>query len=250
MAQNKILVVDDDVDTQELLTVVLVKEKFHVVSAVNGWEALVKAREEKPDLILLDLLLPEMHGNDALQALKAMDATHKIPVIMLTGKSEKDTVLDAKFKGIADYVVKPFDTVVLLQKVRKTLGITEPERTVEENPSTKNTTEEKKPAGKQKTKQAQEEEKVDAALQQKIMKNQHCDAEDAKTSDLLPYEQVMAAELKEGMVLALPLLYANKRPFLNAHTQLTGKHIEKINEKISELMFPASVHKNPPQGTP
>lgn len=251
MAEKKILVVDDDIDTQELLTVVLVKEKFGVVSAMNGWDGLVKAREEKPDLILLDLLLPEMQGNDALQALKAMDTTRSIPVIMLTGKSEKDTVLDVKYKGIADYIVKPFDNDVLLQKIRKALGMgeTDGESRDKKILPLKKAEEEKKAGGKQKAKQEQEEENIDPALQAKIMKNQHCDAEDAKTSDMLPYEQVMSADLKEGMVLALPLLYANKRPFLNAHTQLTKKHIEKINEKKDEIMFPASVHKNQPQET-
>ncbi len=251
MAEKKILVVDDDSDTQELLAVVLVKEKFDVAAAMNGWDGLVKAREEKPDLILLDLLLPEMQGNDALQALKAMDATRGIPVIMLTGKSEKDTVLDVKYKGIADYIVKPFDNDVLLQKVRKALGMAENVAVESRDKKIlplKKAEEEKKAGGKEKEKQ--EEEKIDPALQEKIMKNQHCDAEDAKTSDMLPYEQVMSADLKEGMVLALPLLYTNKRPFLNAHTQLTKKHIEKINEKIGELMFPASVHKNPPSQTP
>lgn len=256
MAEKKILIVDDDTDTLELLTVILQKENFKVTCASNGWDGMVMAREEKPDLILLDILMPEMQGTDVLHALKAMDSMHAIPIIMLTAHSEKFNVLDAKFTGVADFCVKPFENEVLLNKVRKTLGIAAEiapadEKTGETNQESRSEPVVEKTNAKKKVKPDGQKEKenedvVDAALQKKIVKNQYCPAEDNKTSDLQPYHLLMAEELQVGMVLALPLLFANKRPFLSAHTPLTQKHIEKINEKKGELVFPVSVHKNPP----
>lgn len=265
-AIKKILVVDDNVSTLELLTVVLEKEKFQVVTAFDGWSGLEKARKEKPDLILLDVYMPEMDGETALRALKGMDSTKHISVIMLTAKGEKDTVLVTKFAGISDFVVKPFDNDVLLKKIRKTLGVQEPaapdtgNAAVAATPSpasaeelfqkTVPETAPQEPAAMgedKKPKDSAAEDAVDPALQEKILKTQYCAKEDHKMSELQPYEQVMGTDMKEGMILAMPILYTNKRPFLNTGTVLTQKHIEKIREKIGELVFPVSVRKNEQQ---
>lgn len=122
MANKKILVVDDESQLIEMVQIRLEASNYNVVSACNGREGIEKARREKPDLILLDILMPEMNGYQALEALKKDDWTKLIPVIMFTAKSQIEDVARASELGIEDYIVKPFDHRVLLDKVKKALG--------------------------------------------------------------------------------------------------------------------------------
>src|SRR5690606_33625529 len=113
-----ILMVDDQPNIRRLLEMYLGQEGFRVVTASNGREALFLARQEKPDLIILDLMMPEMNGYDFMHAHRKESDT---PVIMLTAKiEENDRVLGLEL-GADDYVVKPFSPRELAARVRAVL---------------------------------------------------------------------------------------------------------------------------------
>lgn len=117
----KILVVDDEPDALELVGFNLKQAGFEVITADDGAEALKKAREAVPDLILLDLMLPEMDGIEVCKALRRDVATAAIPVIMLTAKAaEIDRVLGLEL-GADDYVTKPFSPRELVLRVKNLL---------------------------------------------------------------------------------------------------------------------------------
>lgn len=117
----KILVVDDEPDALELVGFNLKQAGFEVTTADDGAEALKKARETVPDLILLDLMLPEVDGLEVCKLLKRDAATASIPVIMLTAKAtEIDRVLGLEL-GADDYVTKPFSPRELVLRVKNLL---------------------------------------------------------------------------------------------------------------------------------
>ena len=119
--RSKILIVDDEIDTLLPLKRSLEVEDYIVVGASNGKEALIKARTEIPDLILLDLMMPEMDGYEVCAKLKKDELTKNIPVIILTAK---DTVRE-KVKGLDigadDYVTKPFHLNELKARIKGVL---------------------------------------------------------------------------------------------------------------------------------
>ncbi|MGE5839474.1 MAG: response regulator, partial [Deltaproteobacteria bacterium] len=121
MARQKILAVDDEEDILELLRFNLAKEGFAVVCAVSGEEALKRVLSQKPDLILLDLLLPGMDGLEVARRLKKEDATKDIPVIMVTAKGEEADIVTGLEVGAEDYITKPFSRKVLIARVRAVL---------------------------------------------------------------------------------------------------------------------------------
>jgi len=115
---KKLLVVDDKAEIRKLLKSYFTQEGFDVVTAADGQEALFIARQEKPDLVLLDLMMPEMNGYDFLRAFNRESNT---PVIILTAKlDESDKVLGLEL-GADDYVVKPFSPRELTARVRAVL---------------------------------------------------------------------------------------------------------------------------------
>lgn len=115
---KKLLVVDDKAEIRKLLKSYFTQEGFDVVTAADGQEALFVARQEKPDLVLLDLMMPEMNGYDFLRAFNRESDT---PVIILTAKlDESDKVLGLEL-GADDYVVKPFSPRELTARVRAVL---------------------------------------------------------------------------------------------------------------------------------
>ncbi|MBL7072736.1 MAG: response regulator [Candidatus Omnitrophica bacterium] len=118
----RILVIDDEPDLVKAIKIRLNQVGFEVVVAYNGEEGAIKAKEEKPDLILLDVLMPEMDGFQTIKKLKKDLSTKSIPVIMLTAKSQLDDVIEATDLGAADYVVKPFDYRILVEKIKKSIG--------------------------------------------------------------------------------------------------------------------------------
>jgi len=114
---QKILIVDDEEDIIRLLEYNLGKAGFEVISAGDGTDAVELAGRELPDLVILDIMLPNMDGTEALKALKKDPLTEKIPVIMLTAKGEEiDRVLGLEL-GADDYMIKPFSTKELLLRV-------------------------------------------------------------------------------------------------------------------------------------
>jgi two-component system alkaline phosphatase synthesis response regulator PhoP len=121
MAKQKILVVDDEEDIVELLRFNLTKEGFAVVCAASGEEALKFAHSERPDGILLDLLLPGIDGLEVAKRLKNDASTKEIPVIMLTAKGEEADIVTGLEMGAEDYITKPFSGKVLIARLRAAL---------------------------------------------------------------------------------------------------------------------------------
>ena len=118
---NKILLVEDELDLAELTKIRLEKWGYEVISALNGEEALTFLQIDIPDLILLDLLLPDMRGEEVCKKLKCDDRLKAIPVILFSA-SASDIPKVAKEVGADDYVTKPFEPEDLLGKVKKFIG--------------------------------------------------------------------------------------------------------------------------------
>src|SRR5437016_14487873 len=118
---TKILVVDDEPDAVELVEFNLRSAGYEVVKAGDGAEALKKARAHSPDLIVLDLMLPEVDGLEVCKILRRDPATSAIPIIMVTAKAaEIDRVLGLEL-GADDYITKPFSPRELVLRVKKIL---------------------------------------------------------------------------------------------------------------------------------
>ncbi len=117
-----VLVVDDDPVIQKLLQVNFEMEGYDVVVAGDGEEGLAMAREEQPDLILLDVMMPKMNGLDVAAALRADAVTEAIPIIMLSAKAQASDVQAGIDLGVDDYVTKPFDPLELLDRVAALLA--------------------------------------------------------------------------------------------------------------------------------
>jgi two-component system alkaline phosphatase synthesis response regulator PhoP len=119
--RTKILVVDDEPDTLLPLTRALEADDYAVIGAVDGADALEKVRDETPDLILLDLMLPKLNGYEVCMKLKEDPMTRQTPIIMLSAKGEiKDKVLGIEI-GADDYVTKPFDLLELKARIHALL---------------------------------------------------------------------------------------------------------------------------------
>jgi len=116
-----ILVVDDEQDIRRLLNYILKKEGYEILEASTGEEALTLAREEAPDLIILDLMLPGIDGMEVCRLLKRNDSTVSIPIIMLTARGTEPDIVKGLETGADDYVPKPFSTAVLLARVKSLL---------------------------------------------------------------------------------------------------------------------------------
>ena len=118
---KKILVCDDEPYILMALTDAVEMEGYDCVTAINGKEALQKAREEHPDLIMLDIMMPFMDGYEVCRELKADPATRDIPVIMLTAKSQQLDINKGKDVGADDYITKPFRPSTLRKKFNEVL---------------------------------------------------------------------------------------------------------------------------------
>lgn len=121
MAKEKILVVEDEEDLQELIHYNLNKEGYQVLTALTGEEGLDAARRQAPDLILLDLMLPGMDGLDVCRVLKSDHRTQPIPIVMLTAKGEESDIVTGLEVGADDYITKPFSPRVVIARVRNLL---------------------------------------------------------------------------------------------------------------------------------
>lgn len=132
MPKEKILVVDDEDDILDLVTYNLTREGYRVSTAIRGAEALKKVGEDPPDLILLDLMLPDIDGFDVCRELKRNARTSAIPIVMLTAKTADADQVAGLELGSDDYIVKPFSPNVLVARVRAILR-----RTKDEAPSEK-----------------------------------------------------------------------------------------------------------------
>ncbi|HDR16971.1 MAG TPA: response regulator transcription factor [Desulfobacteraceae bacterium] len=121
MANEKILVVDDEEDILELLRYSLAREGYSVHCADTGEKAVSSAKENAPDILVLDLMLPGMDGLEVTRVLKSDPHTRSIPIIMLTAKGEEADIVAGLELGADDYVTKPFSPRVLTARVRAVL---------------------------------------------------------------------------------------------------------------------------------
>ena len=119
MSKEKILIVDDDTSITLSTSFVLEKEGYTVIIAVDGEEALKKAKEELPHLIVLDIMLPKVNGFDVCKRLKANAQTREIRTIMLTAKGDEKDKRLAEELGINAYITKPFNIDTLLSEIKK-----------------------------------------------------------------------------------------------------------------------------------
>ena len=115
--KTKILVVDDEPNIVQTLQDRLEMNEYEVITAGDGREGLKKAQQEKPDVILLDVIMPVMDGHEMLEALRRQPDYDDISVIMLTARSQTQDIARANACGIDDYIVKPFDLSELLEKI-------------------------------------------------------------------------------------------------------------------------------------
>lgn len=121
MSKKHILIVDDDPDILDVLRLTLPEEEYEVVEAHDGQEALEKAYERPPDLIIIDYIMPKLNGREVTQKLKKDILLRHMPIIMLTGKSEVKDKVEGLDAGADDYIVKPFEPEELLARIRMTL---------------------------------------------------------------------------------------------------------------------------------
>lgn len=117
----KILVVDDEPNIVQTLKDRLEMNDYVVVTAGNGDEGLKQAREEEPDLILLDVIMPILDGHEMLEKLRRQPWGTDISVIMLTARSQAQDIQRARVCNIDDYIIKPFDLSELLEKIENIL---------------------------------------------------------------------------------------------------------------------------------
>ena len=121
VTHKKILIVEDEKDILQLVKLYLEKEGFRTVSAMNGMEGLRQVKAEQPDLIILDLMLPEMDGLEVCKRIRLNQDTALLPILMLTAKAEEsDTVIGLEL-GADDYVTKPFSPKALVARVKALL---------------------------------------------------------------------------------------------------------------------------------
>ena len=125
--RETILVVDDEEDILLLCRVNLEFEGYHVVTASSGVEGLEQARDVHPSLVLLDVMMPTMDGWHVLEALKADHTTADVPVVMLTARVQGEDQMRGWSGGAADYIMKPFSPVALLETIRSVLHPADPE---------------------------------------------------------------------------------------------------------------------------
>jgi PleD family two-component response regulator len=121
MAKRKILLVDDSTTVIALERLILRDEEAEIVTATNGRLALELAVQQAPDLILLDIVMPEMDGVECCRRLKSNPLTSAVPVIMVTTKGNQKMVDSAFEAGCDDFVTKPIDKVDLIQKIKRLL---------------------------------------------------------------------------------------------------------------------------------
>ncbi len=123
-ARKKVVCIEDEPEMIDLVRLILGKKGFDLIGAVGGKEGLETVRQVKPDLVLLDLMMPDMDGWEVYQQMKADEELRDIPVIVVTAKAQSiDKVLGLHIAKVDDYITKPFGPQELLESVGRVLGI-------------------------------------------------------------------------------------------------------------------------------
>ena len=121
MSKQTILVVDDEQDLLDLIEYNLRKEGFQVLKAENGQDAIHIAKEMKPDLVLLDIMMPQMDGIEVCDRMREDPDLKKIPIIFLTARSDEKTEVEGLNKGADDFITKPISTTKLISRIKAVL---------------------------------------------------------------------------------------------------------------------------------
>jgi two-component system phosphate regulon response regulator PhoB len=121
MKKGPICVIEDEEDIREILTLQLTREGYPTLSAESGEEGIKLVREQKPDLVVLDLMLPGVDGLDVCRTLKEGKDTKDIPIIMVTARGEEADIITGLEMGADDYITKPFSPRVVLSRIKAVL---------------------------------------------------------------------------------------------------------------------------------
>ncbi len=120
---KRVVCIEDEPEMIDLVRLILGRKGFEVIGANGGVEGLEAVRREKPDLVLLDLMMPDMDGWEVYQQIKADESLRHIPVVVVTAKAQSiDKVLGLHIAKVDDYITKPFGPQELLESVAKILG--------------------------------------------------------------------------------------------------------------------------------
>ncbi len=121
--RKKILLVDDAATILMMEKRYLSRGPFEIVTARDGVEAVEKARSEKPDLILMDIVMPRMTGLDACRRIREIEETKGIPIIMVTSRGDEANIQTGYENGCTDYITKPINSTELMAKIRSILSL-------------------------------------------------------------------------------------------------------------------------------
>ena len=119
---KKILIVDDEADILEILKFVLEAQGYECITASDGEEGLNLAREVKPDLIILDVMMPKINGYKISRLLKYDNKYKNIPILMITARSQEEDKIIGEETGADEYITKPFNVDFVVEKVKSYLG--------------------------------------------------------------------------------------------------------------------------------
>ena len=122
MNKKKILIVEDEESLLKLESILLIYKGFEVKGVANGRAALEAVAEDKPDLVLLDIMLPEIDGFEVCRQLKSDPATRHIPVIMLTAKKSREDMVRGEKVGADWYITKPFKSAMVIDTIQRFLA--------------------------------------------------------------------------------------------------------------------------------
>ena len=121
MIQKKILVVDDELNIIKSLSDLLTANGYDVITAMDGKAGVELATKIKPDLILLDIMMPKLSGMELLKKMKSSEASAGIPIIIISAKSDMDTLSDAMWNYADKYITKPYDPKGVLEAIQSSL---------------------------------------------------------------------------------------------------------------------------------
>ncbi len=122
MSSRKILLVDDSETVLQMEQMILAKNSYELILARDGEEGVAKALASRPDLILMDIVMPKMDGFEAVRRLRGTAETRGVPIVMVTSKAEAESMEAGYENGCSDYILKPIDRLELLAKVKNLLG--------------------------------------------------------------------------------------------------------------------------------
>ena len=121
ITNKKILIIEDDKDIRDLISFNLSNNSYKTILSEDGEKGIEKAKNEKPDLVLLDLMLPGIHGLDVCKILKTDSSLNKVSIIMLTALGQEEDIIKGLEAGADDYITKPFSFKILLARIKSVL---------------------------------------------------------------------------------------------------------------------------------